>query len=178
METISLFGEAERARKNEIEEVFNTIKFRLREIGITAQTSFLTEKQQEPLKAEVTELKDRRDALKEEMADLELREEIQDFLDTKVRKFARISALVAGAASDELADTLKPIANTLLDLVEMMSNEHGRLTRILAVNQFKKYRALITAGFDEAQAMQILLAGIRPVNFVEALNKVNTSRKK
>lgn len=177
METVSLFGEAERTRMDEIEAVFDTIKTRLSEIGMQVRRSFLSPEEQEPLKAEATELKARYDAMKEELDYLKIREEIQEFLDTKVRPFARISALVASAAPDELADTLKPVANGLLDLVDKMSEEHDRLTKILAVNAFNKYRALVDAGFDESQAMQILLAGIRPVNVVELINKSGASVK-
>lgn len=161
MEIISLLGEIERARKDELEVVFDTIKSRLQEIGTQMRRGSVTEEQQVPLKAEAKELKARYDGMKEELNDLKLREEIQGFLDQKVRPFARISALVAGAASDEIADTLKPIVNAFLDLADKMSNEHDRLTNILAVNNFKKYRALVAAGFNDSQAMQILLAGIR-----------------
>ncbi len=97
--------------------------------------------------------------VKAEAEKLMILQAIQTKLDL-ARPYIELGREIAQVAPAEIVDILKIVADAGLDILEGMEGEIQRLTTFVAKQRRHEFMALTGAGFNEEQAMQLLLAGI------------------
>jgi hypothetical protein len=97
--------------------------------------------------------------------------ELSKLIDEKVRPVVSMIEVIAKIAPTEALPILKSTVGAGLDVVEGLDEEGTRFAAVIAKGRRKQYQAYVKAGFSKREAMQMVLAAIRPLNLVESIGK-------